>query len=122
MAMGWLKEFVKMESKAMKELIAEEQKVWDLPHKLDYDEELQKQQLDKLPSFGRDLLLCYHQTKLHGMEYKHWYVTDGTHFIEFGNGDSSNEFRTNKTSILVHTNKRWPKKDDRSKKLRQFTI
>ena len=79
-------------------IVNEEKVNWVRQHELTYNQELRKQQLALLQNFGWELKTCYRTNSMFGIEYQHWYVTDGTWVMEFGGGELSNN------NIIVHCN------------------
>ena len=79
--------------------ILEVEKVnWVKPHNLNYNTDLRNRQLPLINNFKRNLKLCYKERTLYGINYQHWYVTDGRWTIEFGGGEISN------AEVQVHCN------------------
>ena len=65
---------------------ATEQEKWALPHKLNYDVTLRQEQIPLIDKFGPKLMLCFKKMSIYGMEYQHWWISDGKWTIEFGGG------------------------------------
>ena len=87
---------------SISQLVDIEKTSWVKPHSLEYDLALQKEQKGLLRNFEKNLALCYVNNSVFGMEYQHWFVTDGKWVIEFGGGDITNN------TVMVHCN---PKSD-----------
>ena len=79
-------------------LLDAEKTTWVKPHKLNYIPHLRREQLPLIEKFGQNLKLCYDEGIICGLEYRHYFVTDGTWVIEFGSGELQS------TSINVHCN------------------
>ena len=76
------------------ELIDIEQTSWIKGHNLALDENKRQEQLPLLDQFKNGLKLCYIKNILYGIEYEHWFITDGDTqndgkilVLEFGGGD-----------------------------------
>jgi len=68
-------------------LMQAERDSWDAQHALTFTEELRQEQITCLHSFKDNLFLCSMERSVHGITYKHFYVTDKTWIIEYGLGD-----------------------------------
>lgn len=83
----------------LSELIDKEETSWIEDHKLGVEQQLGQEYRNLVQTkFGRNLRICYKKDKICGVEYQHWFVTDGTWTIEFGSGDISNN------KVVVHCN------------------
>ena len=77
----------------------DERASWSQTHKLNYIQSLREEQLKLVSKFKKDLELRYRICHLYGIQYRHFWVTDGTWTIEFGGGSTG---ANNK--IQVHSN------------------
>ena len=81
------------------QLVDQEKTSWVKPHKLEVEPILaQHYRALVKEKFKKDLSICYVNREIYGVEYQHWFVTDGTWTIEFGSGDISNN------KVVVHSN------------------
>ena len=69
------------------ELIKAEKKSWVLPHDLNIDDAVNREQDSKINKFGETLFLCHEDMYLFAKIYRHWFVTDRRWTIEFGRGE-----------------------------------
>uniref|UniRef100_A0A7S0FBR9 AIG1-type G domain-containing protein n=1 Tax=Pyrodinium bahamense TaxID=73915 RepID=A0A7S0FBR9_9DINO len=70
-------------------LVNEEKKTWDLPHSLQIDNTRKFEQEKLLTRFKQDLFLCWVPYNLaSGMPARHYFITDWSQMITFGNGTS----------------------------------
>uniref|UniRef100_A0A7S4QBB8 AIG1-type G domain-containing protein n=1 Tax=Alexandrium monilatum TaxID=311494 RepID=A0A7S4QBB8_9DINO len=67
-------------------VVEEEKATWKKPHNLEVDEDLQEKQRPFIADFGKDLTLCWLAHTLQGKRVRHYFVTDGTLMMEFGDG------------------------------------
>ena len=85
-------------------LIECEKRSWIKNHTLDINPAQAKEQQKLLPCFGSKLYLCFKEETIIGFVYKHWFVTDGSWYIEFGEGELLS------CTVIVHPNPK-PKYD-----------
>jgi hypothetical protein len=81
-------------------LVDAEKTSWVLPHDLGYVTKDREEQLSLLPKFGSQLKLCCCDRTILGLQYQHWWVTDGTWNLEFGGGELLNN------TVMIHCNPR----------------
>ena len=78
-------------------LIDAERTSWVKRHNLETDKRRKRQQVQAVENFKKELKLCYKDNTMFGVDYQHWFITDGSMVIEFGGGDVLNN------TVEVHT-------------------
>jgi GTPase SAR1 family protein len=83
--------------------IKAEQKTW-LEHSLQYDGQVRETNLKTLDQIRNNIniYVAYTKSKWGNIEYQHWFITDKTHFIEFG----SASLDIYKARVTINTNPR----------------
>ena len=84
------------------DIIEAEKTSWVEDHSLQCREDIRRSQSSLVDKFSDPLKLCYKTNAIYGIEYQHWFVTDGTWTIEFGGGEINNAI------VTIHDN---PKTD-----------
>ncbi len=81
-----------------------EKKTW-IEHNLKFDRSIRAANLYILENIkdGDDIYLTYTNSNWGGIDYQHWFVTDRTHFIEFG----SSAIDIYKARVVINTNPRY---------------
>ena len=75
-------------------LIDAEKPRWGKEHSLVHNDEIRRRLIPLVDKLSGPLKLCYQSNQVSGFEYQHWFVTDGTLTIEFGNGEINNAIVT----------------------------
>lgn len=81
-------------------LVQAEKGNWAVDHKLGISQDLRKRQLPLIEHFQCQLRLCDVPCKTHGIEYCHFFITDGKWTMEFGGGGGD----LSQNTVLVHPN------------------
>lgn len=79
-------------------MIEEEKSNWVADHILGIDVELRETQLPLIERFGSPLKLCNLRCRMIGMEFFHFFITDGKWTMEFGG------CRLSQNTVLIHPN------------------
>jgi GTP-binding protein EngB required for normal cell division len=85
------------------QFVETEKTYWAINHTLGCDDAVKERQLNLIKNFNKGpkcLSLAYINRSVMGHEYQHWFVTDGTYYIEFGGGDLAT------CKVLVHDNEK----------------
>ena len=80
-------------------LVQNEKNTWINPHILEYYKDQRRTQQDLLKNFKTSLQLMKDTRYMYGVEYEHYWITDGTWTMEFGGGHTLDDNR-----MLVHEN------------------
>ena len=88
-----------MGSKISRPNLTAEKALWTPSmHTLELSSDIREEQHSQVDGFSSNLCLCYSVMRKYGIEYQHWFVTDGETTIEFGTGEFEN------ASVKIHEN------------------